>query len=240
MTAREAVIDSHIYIVCSDKARNGKTLFARLYADRLSLSGNSRLHVFDTDYPHGGIASYFPDDSDIIDLSRTQDQMQLFDTMITEPGINYVVDLQASLLARFFSIFHDIAFDEGAREAGVGVVVYFIVDRSLNSIHEAERVREQLRCSEFVLVHNEAIGNALAIPGAAEEYEDIEKDRDLLFPRLSDETLALVESPTFTFSDFIAGKSEELPVEIRRELWHFLELIYNQRKIGGSETVHLI
>lgn len=166
--------------------------------------------------------------------------MQLFDTMITEPGINYVVDLQASLLKQFFSIFHDISFDTGAREAGVGVVVYFIVDRSLNSIHEAERVREQLRCSEFVLVHNEAIGNALAIPGAAEEYEDIEKDRDLLLPKLSDETLALVENPAFKFSDFIAGNSEALPIEMRRELWQFLEIIYNQRKLGGSDTVHLI
>ncbi|MEM7461251.1 MAG: hypothetical protein AAF362_01075 [Pseudomonadota bacterium] len=234
------MIDSHIYIICSDKARNGKTLFARLYADRLSLSGNNRLHVFDTDYPHGGIASYFPDDHDIIDLSRTQDQVQLFDTMIGGKGINYVVDLQASLLTQFFSIFHDISFDTGAREAGTGVVVYFIVDRSLNSIHEAEKVRAKLRCSEFVLVHNEAIGNALAIPGAVEEYEDIEKDRDLLFPKLSDETLALVESAEFSFSDFIAGNSEDLPIEIRRELWLFLEMIYNQRRVGGSETVHLI
>ncbi|MGI9401132.1 MAG: hypothetical protein ACR2O0_07765 [Rhizobiaceae bacterium] len=206
----------------------------------MSLSGNNRLHVFDTDFPHGGVAAYFPEDSDIINLSRTQDQMQLFDTMITEPGINYVVDLQASLLEKFFSIFHDIAFDVGAQEAGVGVVVYFIVDRSLNSIHEAERVREKLRCCEFVLVHNEAIGNALALPGAYEEYEDIEKDRDLVLPRLSDDALSLVESPAFTFSEFIAGKSEDLPVELRRELWLFLEAIYNQRQIGSSKTVHLI
>lgn len=196
--------------------------------------------MFDTDFPHGGIAGYFPENSEIIDLSRTQGQMRLFDTMIAVPGVNYVVDLQASLLDRFFTIFNDIAFDTGAQESGIGVVVYFIVDRSLNSIHAAEQVRAKLRASELVLVHNEAIGNALNIPGAVEEYEDIEKDRDLVLPKLSEEARDLVETAGFSFADFITGKSEKIPVVIRRELWQFLETIYNQRKIGGSKTVHLI
>jgi hypothetical protein len=206
----------------------------------LSLSDSSRLRVFDTDFPHGGIASYFPENSEIIDLSRTQGQMRLFDTMIAVPGVNYVVDLQASLLDRFFTIFNDIAFDTGAREVGIDVVVYFIVDRSLNSIHAAEQVRAKLRASELVLVHNEAIGNALNIPGAVEEYEDIEKDRDLVLPKLSEEARDLVETADFSFADFITGKSANISIVIRRELWHFLETIYNQRKIGGSRTVHLI
>ena len=166
--------------------------------------------------------------------------MRLFDTMIAVPGVNFVVDLQASLLDRFFTIFNDIAFDTGARESGIDVVVYFIVDRSLNSIHAAEQVRAKLRASELVLVHNEAIGNALNIPGAVEEYEDIEKDRDLVLPKLSEEARDLVETADFSFADFITGKSANISIVIRRELWHFLETIYNQRKIGGSKTVHLI
>jgi hypothetical protein len=196
--------------------------------------------VFDTDFPHGGIVSYFPENSEIIDLSRTPGQMRLFDTMIANPGVSSVVDLQASLLDRFFNIFNDIAFDTGAQASGIGVVVYFIVDRSLNSIHAAEHVRTKLRSSELVLVHNEAIGNALNIPGAVEEYEDIEKDRDLVLPKISEEARELVESAGFSFADFISGKSANVPLLIRRELWQFLETIYNQRKIGGSKTVHLI
>lgn len=149
--------------------------------------------------------------------------------MIGEPGCNYVVDLQSNLLLKFFNIFHDIAFDEGAREAGIDVTVYFIVDRSTSSISSARMVRSKLRCSEFVLVRNEAIGNLLHLPSAAENYARIPRDREIVLPALSAQARNYIEQPDFTFSGFIAGRSEDAPANIRFELWNFLETIYNQR-----------
>jgi hypothetical protein len=233
------IIGSHIYIICSDQARNGKTLFARLYADCLALSGTDRLHIFDTDFPGGDLARYFPDNSDILDISKTDGQVRLFDTMINNPQINYVVDLQSSLLSRFFKIFSDIGFDEGAAEAGIGVVVFFVVDRSMSSIHAADHIRSKLTCSEFVLVRNDSIGNLLHIPSAAREYSEIQKDRDLVLPKFSEAARNFIEQPQFSFADFIAGHYSSAPLEIRHELWSFLEKIYNQREPGGSGVTHL-
>ena len=215
-------------------------MFARLYADQLALSGEGSVHVFDTDHPRGGLAHYFPENSEIVDLQKTGGQVRLFDTMIEHPERSYVVDLQASLLTRFFRIFEDIAFDEGARQSGIGVVVFFLIDRQLQSIQAAESIREKLRCSEFVLVLNEAIGSPLHIPEAAIEFEEMDKDRYLVLPELSEAAIEYTESPGFSFGSFIAGGAKQVPLQLRRELWNFLEAIYNQRRAGGSGTTHLI
>lgn len=231
---KEASIGSNIHIVCSDEARNGKTLFARLYADQFALSDIARLRVFDTDHPRGDLAHWFPKNSQIIDLSRTADQMKLFDTMVGQPHNNYVVDLQSSLLEKFFSIFHDIAFDEAAGEAGITVTVFFIVDRAHSSVLAARSVRYKLRTSDFVTVINEAIGSPLDLPEAALAYRGIDRDREIVLPALSRATREYINQPGFTFSDFIASDAEAAPANIRFELWTFLERIYNQRSGGRS------
>lgn len=198
------------------------------------------MRVFDTDYPNGGLARYFPDNSEIVDLSKTGGQVRLFDTMIEEPNFHYVIDLQASLTNKFFKIFHDIRFDEGASESGIGTAVFYIVDRSMSSISAAEKVRSQLSCSEFVMVRNDAIGTLLHLPSAAENYLRIEKDRDLVLPKLSANALAFIEQRGFTFSDFIAGDIAAPPEAVKTEIWKFLDAIYNQRGMNVSGTTLLI
>lgn len=160
--------------------------------------------------------------------------------MIERPGVNHLVDLQSEWLDKFFTIFHDIGFDKGAAEAGIGVVVFYMVDRSISSIETAAKIRKKARKSEFVLIRNAAIGNLLHIPSAARSYMRIEKDRDLSLPRLSDAASVFIERQGFTFSDFIARNGADAPLEIRNELWNFLEIIYNQREAGSSGTTLLI
>ena len=201
---------------------------------------SERLRIFDTDTPGGGLSQWFPGISQIVDITRTGDQVKLFDTIINEPHYNYVIDLQSSLLDKFFNIFHDIRFDEGAAEAGIGVAVFFLIDRSLATLSAARRVQERLRNSDFVIVRNDAVGDMLHIPAAAADYLNIRKDRDLILPALSLAAREFIEAPGFTFADFIAGETENAPPDIRYELWNFLETIYNQRQPGQSGTTLLI
>ena len=196
-----------------------------------------RVRIFDTDYPGGGLANLFPDNSEIINIEKTVDQVRLFDTIIEEPQYEYVIDLQSNLLTRFFKIFHDIRFDEGAAEAGVGVAVFFIIDRSMSSISAAEKVRAQLTCSEFVLVRNDAIGTLLHLPSAAENYVRIDKDRDMVLPKLSPRVVEYIERRGFSFADFVAGEIAAPNEVVSAELWRFLESIYNQRGMNLSGTM---
>ena len=155
--------------------------------------------------------------------------MKLFDTVIAEPDNNYVVDLQSERLLRFFNIFDDIAFDEGAREAGIGVSVHFLLDRSTSSLQAARMVRSKLRCSEYVIVINEAIGTIFHLASAREAYDRMAKDREIVLPRVSGAARETFEQPGFSFSAFVAGRSEDVPSAVRYEIWSLLETMYNQR-----------
>lgn len=203
----------------------------------LSLKGEGLVRIFDTDWPGGGIAHHFPNDSEIVNLEKTVDQVRLFDTIIEEPQFHYVIDLQSNLLTRFFKIFNDIRFDEGVRDAGIGIAVFFIVDRSMSSIAAAEKVRAQLTCSEFILVRNDAIGTLLHLPSAAENYVRIDKDRDIVLPKLSQRVLDFIDRKDFSFAEFVAGTLPAPSEVVAAELWKFLETIYNQRGMGTSGTM---
>ena len=204
------------------------------------MAGEERLRVFDTDFPDGGLAGYFPASSRIIDFARTGDQVLVFDTMVDEPDHDYVIDLQDNLLKPFFKVYSDIAFAEGAAEAGIAVSVYFMLDRTLTSVRAAAEVSRLAAGASFVPVRNEAIGNILAIPEGARLYEGIRKNREIMLPRLSVDALNLIDDPQFSFSGFVARNGEGYPLELKIELFQFLETIYNQRRVdeaGGPVTL---
>ena len=226
-------------IVCSNKPRNGKTLLARMIADRLSLTGADSFRIFDTDFPEGGLAGYFPESSEIVDLAKTQGQVRIFDTILAETGVDYIIDLQSDLLDAFFRIFSDIGFEHAAREAGLNLSIYFILDRAMTTMQSARRIGEMLHESDFVLVRNEAVGNVLTLPEAARIRAQIKNARDLSMPALSIEAANFIEKPEFTFAGFVARNGEGAPLEMRIELWNFLEAVYNQRGRAAEGAVLL-
>ncbi len=227
-------MNTNIYIICSDRERNGKTLFARLFADCLSLR-SGKLRIFDTDGPKGQLAYWFADNSEIVDLARTPDQMKLFDTMLEEPEFDYLVDLSARHFIRFFSIFSDIGFEAAAKVAGMEVAVLFMLDPSANSLQAAIDLRGKLRDSRLNVIRNEAIGDPLLMPGVEHAYYEIRFDREIILPALSETARAYIAQEDFTYSGLVLGRQVDVPIEIRSELWNFLEIIYNQRRASGSD-----
>lgn len=195
--------------------------------------------MFDTDVPNGDIAGHHPRSSRIVDFAKTTGQVALFDTVINEPEYDYLVDLQAENLRSFFRIFNDISFDAGAREAGVAITVYYVLDRTVTSVQAAKDIRRLAGRATFVTVVNEAVGNVLVLPQAASIHAEINPDRTITLPRLSIEALNLTDQPEFTFSGFIASNGMNVPLELRVELFGFLEAIYNQKKVGeeGGEVI---
>ncbi len=170
----------------------------------------------------------------MIDFSRTAGQVTLFDTVINEPGFDYLVDLQAEHLRSFFRIFNDISFDQGCREIGVAITVYFVLDRTVTSVGAAREVRQKAGDVQFVPVINEAVGNVLILPQASAIFSSIEKSRVITLPRLGIEALNLTDRPDFSFSGFIASNGQGVPLELRVELFAFLEAIYNQKQASAD------
>lgn len=192
--------------------------------------------IIDTDYPKGTTARYFPDRCDIINLSTTDGQIRLFDTILDNPQIDHVIDLEAHHFERFFSIFSDIAFEKAAAEAGLGVAVYFILDRTLASVQNAAVLRRQLNTSRFVLVRNDAVGAFRAPVYGERELSQIDTDRQIRLPVLSTDVLDFIEDPEFNLTDFVLQRQHTLPEWLSDELWSILEAIYEQQPIGTAEN----
>ena len=95
-----------IYIVASDASRNGKTLLARLVVDYLLLDGKDPF-IFDTDAPDGPLRQFFPGRTALADFEKMPGRMKLFDTILTSPGRDYVIDLPQRHMQPFFKAVAD-------------------------------------------------------------------------------------------------------------------------------------
>lgn len=213
-------------------------MFSKLAADLVRLRFGEPPQIFDTDEPDGALIAHFPDSAKVIDLAKTPAQVGLFDGMLSQPGSNFLIDLSAHHFTRFFRIFHDIGFEEGARETGLDVSIFFMIDRTVASVAAAHTLAKSLASSRFIPVRNAAIGDALSEGNAADLYQFISRDREISLPALSAEALGMVEHPEFHFDRFVAGQYEHFPFELKAELWGFMEALYEQRPSGDDGMIH--
>ncbi len=235
----ETDIGSLVHIICSDTARVGKTLLARVFAARLALRRENNPAIFDTDLSGNGIINYLPDKTRLIDLAKIGDQVAMFDTMIEaaqEPvpsgadggAQDFVIDLAASELRRFFSVFNDIGFERGAGEAGLDVRIYYIVSWTLKSLQTGDEISAMLTTSRFFAVRNMAIAAYAFTPEPFERPLVPKINICLFLNELSPEAFTIVNEHAFSFSRFASGGYKDLKQDVRAEIWKFLEDIYNQ------------
>ncbi len=213
---------ARIYIVCSNQTRNGKTMLARLYADYLTTIKRS-FTIFDADSPYGGISRWFPVEAEIVDLSNTQHQMKLFDTIFASPGQDYIIDLPARHLARFYKLISDIRFVDEAFAVGLECVTMFIVDRTAESVTAAHELLNTWQPELFVLVRNEAVGNVLENVRVAADYRAMDAGAEIVLPALTTDAVEYVEHESFSFRNFLRKGGSHIPPEERGEIADFIE-----------------
>jgi len=193
--------------------------------------------IFDTDLSGNGIVNYFPEKTRDIDLSKVADQVLLFDTML-ETGsdgksIDYVVDVSANELNRFFRIFSDIGFERGAFEVNLDVHVCYIISWTLKSLKNAAKIRDVLVDSRFTVVRNMGIEALPFTPDPEEESQVPNLEIDLFLNALSPEVFRIINDTQFSFARFIEGGHDDLEYELRAEIWNFLEDVHNQIRAGS-------
>ena len=191
--------------------------------------------IFDTDLSGNGMVNFFPDKTRSIDLSRVADQVALFDVMLDhanrgqqgEACPDFVVDIAANELNRFFRIFSDIGFERGAFEARLDVQICHIISWNLKSLKIAANIRSMMNTAKFVAVRNMAIEAVPFTPAPEEESQVPEIEIDLFLNALTPLALHQVNQPDFSFAGFISGQYENLEYELKAEIWNFLEDVYN-------------
>ena len=217
-----------LYIVCSDRHRNGKTLLARVLADHLMLDGRDPF-IIDAGFPDGPLRGYFPGRTALVDFETIPGQMKLFDTILGSLGRDYIVDLPSAQTENFFKAAEELGFIEEARRQGFKVVVLFIVDQNLESFKAAEALEAQAGPDLMVLVRNGFVGSALA--GARGKVV-------VDMPGLAPAIMAIAGARRFSFRNFLLDDAQGLAEGQAARLKSFLyEIMTGLRNIGPATTL---
>lgn len=218
---------SRIFVVCSDEARNGKTLTARLLMDHLLMTGHD-VHVFDCDEPRGRIRHFYPDRSTQIGVEKTSGQIKMFDKILGEPGRDYIIDLPSHELDTFFTVVDDLDFINAAHDARIELVIAYVLDQTATSVMTARDLRGAYATETFYLIRNAWNGNPLVTRQARDVYEEIEPDAVFNLPLLDREAMAAAEEAPFSFIEFQDGIYTTLQPSLRLRLRSFLSEVFGQ------------
>ena len=215
---------SHIYIVCSDQTRNGKTLFARLLTDFLLIQGGQPF-VIDLDSPIGGICEFFPEISEVYDLATVTGQMELFDWILATPGRDYVLDVPARFLDKLFTVMDDISFLEGAGAEGFEINVFYLVEGSNKSLTTAQMIHDNYTVDRFFVVRHEAMDEDLKDFKKLSLFNQIIGQGQIVLPQLDRDVLEEIEKDGFSFREFIEGDESDMDARTQFKLASFLESV---------------
>jgi hypothetical protein len=201
-----------VFIICSDQARNGKTLLARVLVDFLLMEGRDPF-CFDLGHPEPALRPFFPGRTALIDFLQADGQAQVFDTLLNRAGRDYVIDLPAQHLALFCEQANARTLQARAEERDFRTAVIYVVDREDRSLQTAVAVEEVLLPDIFVPVANRLVGSALppGVPGPA-----------LVMEKMEDELHAVVSDRRFSLRVFMQGDQSSVPVRLRTSLKNFL------------------
>ena len=224
-----------IHITASDAARNGKTLLARLVADYLLLDKRDPF-LIDTDAPDGPLRQFFPGRTILADFEKMAGRMKVFDTILASPGRDYVVDLPQRHMHDFFNATSELNFWKEARALGFRVFVYFVVDRAASSLRAAKEIEQLAKPDVFIAVRNDHVGSSWP-----------EKDGSLHLSALPRHLSIAVSDKRFSFSQFVLGDEQQLPLDDVATLKRFLveamdainglDMVVSLAKISAN-TIH--
>lgn len=203
---------STIYIVCSDRGRNGKTLLARILVDHL-LIGERDPFCFDLGAPEGALRAYFPGRTALIDMTDETSRTKLFDILLSRGGRDYVVDVPGAQFASFSDAAAALPLHQVAHARGFRICVLFVVDRDPASLKSAVMLEETLDPDLLVPVANRFVGTSLpsGVPGPVISIDKIEG-----------ELRVLVSDRRFSFRSFLLGDESAVPARLRMQLKNVL------------------
>ncbi|MGC2781686.1 MAG: hypothetical protein WA418_39220 [Bradyrhizobium sp.] len=149
-----------VIIVGADKGGVGKTTVSRALLDYLKAQAiNHRAFDTENEMDGGVLKRFFPDRTEIVDLSDSDDQMKVFDTL--DAAVT-VIDIKAGLLSPTLKLLQDIGFLDPARYE---IIVLHILSNNEASAGEVGPVKAALGASaRHILVGNRSTATKFAFP----------------------------------------------------------------------------
>jgi len=195
-----------VIIVGADKGGVGKTTVTRTLLDYFA-ARKVPTRAFDTEAPKGTLKRFHPDVTDVVDVTKIPDQMQIFDTL-SDSSVT-VIDVRAGLLSPTLTSLRDIGFIDAARKGQISFAVFHILGPSITSLDEIAETADFLDDARYFLVKN-FINNTHFFEWDQATYNAyfrrIKDAVEITIPKLNEMACEQVELASVPFLTFIANK----------------------------------
>jgi hypothetical protein len=212
-----------LYIVCSRRARVGKTLVARLLIDFFLLEGRP-VAGFDLAGEAPSLRDYLPGYTGKADVADIHGQMALFDRLIADDSMAKVVDLAPASFEPFFAVLRQIGFVEDARRRGIEPVALFMTHPDSACVQAYAELQSRLPELVLVPVYNEAVVKP------RRDVKNFPLSRAVSVPLHIPVLLAplhrYLEKPPFSFADFRSTAPGDIPLDVYMELHRWMRRVF--------------
>src|SRR5467141_2076641 len=195
-----------VIIVGADKGGVGKTTITRTLLDYFS-ARKVPTRAFDTESPKGTLKRFHPDVTDVLDVTKVADQMQIFDTL--SDSTVTIIDVRAGLLSPTLTALRDIGFIDAAKKGQITFSVFHILGPSIASLDEIAETANFMQGAKYFLVKN-FINNTSFFEWDQATYNSyfhrIKDATELTIPKLNEMAYEQVEVASVPFLKFVANK----------------------------------
>ena len=210
----------HVIIVGADKGGVGKTTISRTLMDYFAAQGVT-FRAFDTEAPLGVLKRFHPDKTEIIDLTKSDGQMSVFDTLKTAQVT--IIDVRAGLLSPTLKMLAETGFLSGVKEGKLNITVLHILGSTQASFDEIKATAALVEGSKHFLVVNHA--NDASFLGLSDHLKNL-ADGVIDIAKLNELAAEYVDTAGVSFDSFIANESNSAVMRGYTKNW--LHRAFNQ------------
>jgi hypothetical protein len=200
-----------VIFVGADKGGVGKTTVSRALLDYLG-SKSVITRAFDTECPRGTLKRFHPQITDIVDVTSTQDQMRMLDTLATAGQKVTIIDVRAGQLATTLRALRDIGFLDAVRNGEFTFLVFHILGPSIASLEEISEIAPFVNDAAYFLVKN-FVNDTTFFEWDPHTYASyfrkVRQAGDIVIPKLNEMAYEQVEISAVSFSNFVADRRSD-------------------------------
>jgi hypothetical protein len=213
----------------------GNTTVTRALLDYFQ-AHNVTARAFDTEAPRGTLRRFFPDITEVVEMTAVPDQMKIFDTLGTPGNQVTVIDIRAGLLSRTLRSLREIGFIEATKKAQITFAVFHILGPSITSLDEIGETAGYAADGHYFLVKN-FINNTSFFEWEPTTYQSyfrkIRNAVEITIPKLDEmacEQVELAALPYFTFVSNRTAKGEQAQYSfvLRGYVRHWLSQVWGE------------
>ena len=200
-----------LILVGADKGGVGKTTVSRALLDFFARK-NILTRAFDTENPRGTLKRFYPNITEIVDLSNVAHQMKILDTLDTANVPVTVVDFKAGNLSYALDIFERIGVLEAARNNAFNLGLFHVIGPSIASLDEIAEIAGYLQGIHYVVARNFINEtNFFEWDEATQHkyFDKIPKAQEISIPKLNEMAYEQVDLSGVTFKDFIDNRAAD-------------------------------